>query len=303
MDAGRRFVFDVEVSPNGEWAATGSQDGSVRVFDWRTGRVIQRWTHTGNDPEAIGWLDDRRLVFSAQSGRWEVYEVGSPERVGLIAGQGDAYAFDRHGDWLFAAGNAHNTCAWSIADPSSPAWCDSLDGSGNTVVPLPGGRLFEASYGAELRVLEASTGAVLARSTVAGIAFGRGAVSPDGGDVALTVRADDGSTSLVRMRIPRGDAAAAPPAEVVWSTPGDRALSVDWSPDGATLAAATINGAIALYDASTGRLLAQTHAHHPSAWRAVFVDGGRALLSVGSEGILRTWELSDARPPLAAPPR
>lgn len=297
MDAGRRFVFDVAVSPSGEWAATGSQDGSVRVFDWRTGRVIQRWTHSGHDPEAIGWLDDRRLVLSTESGHWEVYEVGAAERVGLIVGHGDAYAFSARGDWLFATGNAHDTCAWSIADPSAPAWCDPLEGSGNTVVPLPGGRLFEASYGAELRVLEGSTGAVLARSVVPGIAFGRGAVSPDGGDVVLTVRADDGSTSLARMHLPRGDDSSAPPAEVVWSTPGDRALSVDWSPDGSTLAAATINGAVALYDASTGQLLAQTHAHHPSAWRAVFVDDGRALLSVGGEGTLRTWDLSDARPP------
>jgi WD40 repeat protein len=126
-------------------------------------------------------------------------------------------------------------------------------------------------------------------------AWGWGDASPDGRSYAVSLH-HRGPTHLERLELP-AVAGGAPeqPAVVRWSAPLPSLAYVSWSPDGSTIAAATLAGPILLYDAETGALLARLRGHTPFSLAAVFVDNGAALASVGGDGDVRIWDRADLR--------
>jgi WD40 repeat protein len=76
----------------------------------------------------------------------------------------------------------------------------------------------------------------------------------------------------------------------------DFTTSLAWSPEGGRLAAASVSGQVAIYDAAQGRalhLFEQAHADgcDALAWR----PDGRALATAGRDGLWKLWDAADGK--------
>ena len=56
---GSTRVRSVSVSPSGEWVASGSEDGVVRVWDLGNGREVWRWDLRGGAVQSVAWSPNR----------------------------------------------------------------------------------------------------------------------------------------------------------------------------------------------------------------------------------------------------
>jgi WD40 repeat protein len=105
------------------------------------------------------------------------------------------------------------------------------------------------------------------------------AISPDGAWVAA---ASYGGRAMVW---------ALAGEEVVGIQAGDRNLSkVVFSPDGSLLATCGIGGDILVWSLPDGEPVATLSGHEVAVLSVVFIDGGRALASLGYERTIRLWD-------------
>ncbi|MEZ6243313.1 MAG: protein kinase [Phycisphaerales bacterium] len=253
---------------------TGSTDGSVRLWDVRRGQGIQTITRSG------AFLVD---VTSSPDGR----------RLAVCADRGDITIHD------LASGEVLQR--WTLA-PSDGALRDlvfSPDGRRAAVTFSQGQvQLRDADSG---EVIERLSGPVLRRATAVKL---RGSFSPDGRYYA----APDPDAGSVRL----WDATSLEPAGTI-PVRGLRPFDAEFSPDSRTIAVAcrapegSAGGAVVLFDAETGRLLAHyeefvggitnVRFHPSSEILAVAGDEGeacmidlatgarRALLGIGSDSV------------------
>jgi len=81
-----------------------------------------------------------------------------------------------------------------------------------------------------------------------------------------------------------------PPLEVTRRLEiGDCVADVAWSPDGKTLAVASLGGPILLFDGLSGRLRHELAGHPLGTSALAWHPDGRILASVGMDGIVRRW--------------
>jgi RNA polymerase sigma factor (sigma-70 family) len=146
-----------------------------------------------------------------------------------------------------------------------------------------GKTLASVSREKSLRLWDAATGKQRWMTTIQLDWAGVVALSPDGKTVAVGGFRD----GLIRL----------------WSvetkkelqsikTPQQFVLTLDFSPDGSSLASAGASGTIQLWDPTTGRLLNQLDTKSNVTTELTFVYDGRALVSGHGDGSVRLWEMA-----------
>ncbi|HRI16007.1 MAG TPA: serine/threonine-protein kinase [Verrucomicrobiota bacterium] len=131
-----REVFGLAFSPDGERLLTGSQDGLVRVWDWRTSRLLAIWFGHSFGVEAARWSPDGSAV--ATGGRDQIVRLWSATNFAeLIALKGHAarvtgLAFSPDGQRLASASVDKTLRIWDLAQaswvvPSRPWRASILD--------------------------------------------------------------------------------------------------------------------------------------------------------------------------------
>jgi ribosome biogenesis protein ERB1 len=68
---GSTRVRSISVSPSGEWVASGSEDGMVRIWDLGNGREVWRWNLKGGAVQNVEWSPNREeaMLAALVSGR------------------------------------------------------------------------------------------------------------------------------------------------------------------------------------------------------------------------------------------
>ncbi|HWE36894.1 MAG TPA: WD40 repeat domain-containing protein [Isosphaeraceae bacterium] len=64
------------------------------------------------------------------------------------------------------------------------------------------------------------------------------------------------------------------------------------TPDGKTLASGDLNGVVKLWDAATGRVLANLEGHKGAVFALAFGAGGKTLASAGADRTIRLWDVA-----------
>jgi WD40 repeat protein len=258
------FIPALAFSPNGEWLATGSRDGTIRV--WPVGSIADGASQAATAP-----------IWQA-----EAHQKGV-----------NSLVFSPDGQWLASGGNDAVARIWN---PSTGEPLGMLIG-GTFAVPSiafsPDSKSLAIANGEYIRLRdpesESITGTLLSETPVYTLAY-----SPDGrllaaGDISNGIQVWDPSQAFRT-----GSETYPTPLKMAGHTARPtsyRALVWDiaFNPDGSVLASAGGDQTVRLWDVSSGNLLASLTGHEDAVTSIAFSPDGTLLASGGLDGRLLLW--------------
>ena len=284
------WVRTVALSGDGRLAVSGSDDGTVRVWDLRDG--TERYTLRGHDSGvwSVAVTPDGRLAVSGSlDGTVRVWDLETGGLVHILRGHDNSV-------WTVALTPDGALAVSGGADGTAHVW-DLRDGAPRAVLRGHGGAVMHAVIGQDGRLLVTKSEDGTLRTWrlptgTAGLCLDSGERHVRTSGVAVTDRhalfAGDGGAVYVwdlRDGGPTWTLAAA--NGVTWA--------VAVTGDGRYAVSSSAAGSLLVWDLETGGLVRTLRGH--AGWVGVLVmtPDGRRVLSGGDDAILRLWDISDGR--------
>jgi WD40 repeat protein len=295
-------VFCVAFSPDGQYLATATRDGFVRLCRATSGQELRKWQAHAETATCVRFSPDSRYL---ASGSWDrTVKVWDVEKV--LQGEVPAPLLRRE-----------------LTDPVVRVWSVSFSRDGQRLASA-GGR--EAEEKGELKVWDMNTGQeALALSFTRGLRWVQ--FSPDGRrlgtcgqDLVQILDAQTGREQLAwrdpegifervafspdgrRIAAVGGTFAVYPDRQVkVWDAQtGQEVLSlgghvgalrgVAFSPDGRCIASAGLDQTIKLWDTTTGQEVLTLRGHIDNVFCVAFSPDGHRLASSSVDKTVRIWD-------------
>jgi WD40 repeat protein len=273
-------VYGLVFSSDGRLLASGSRDGTIRVWDVALRRETRAVTGTGNWD--VYFAPDDGHVASTDGTLWDVV---SGEEVLAADVQGARAAFSPNGAWMASAGyNApielwdlntesivktlagHTDRVFGLAFSPDSTLLASGSGMGPSDVSDFTVKVWDLESGRELRVLPGHRGDVHA------VAF-----SPDGG--LLASASTDYTVKLWDVRS----------GELVHNLRHrDGLWDVTFSPDGSLLASGGVGRQVRLWDVASGQELRSLR-HQDEVMAVAFSPDGSLLAAAGYDYVVYLW--------------
>jgi WD40 repeat protein len=283
------WVMSLAFSPDSAILASGGKDQTIRLWDVRTGRLLQSikghnrrvWTLAWppNGETLVSGSDDQTIRFwDPQTGRLLRTWHGRGRATTSVAFRPDGKQLASTSDdpciWLWNIDTqrlvqrlyGHTWGSWSVA--FSPDGTLLASGSDDHTILL-----WNMQTGHPLHVLEH-------QGYVWSVAF-----SPDG--TLLASGSDDHTIRLWDTR--EGSARRVLPGQSCW------VWSIAFSPDGTLLASGSDDYTLNIWDIQTGNLLGSWKGHTASIRVCAYCPDGALLASGGDDGTIRLWDIKTGR--------
>jgi len=285
-------VGSVAFHPDGNRIAAACGDGTVKVWDSRTAKVVQTLHgHKGYVFSVAFRPPDGRYLASAGADRtvrvWdlttsqEVFQC--PGHVGEYGGMAYAVAFSPDGRRLFAGDEDGSAVLWDAADGREILRLPEKHENTAVAVAFSGdGRLLASgSWGGVLRIWEAGSGRLL--HTIAAHEHRISAIvfHPDGQSLATassdrTVKTWNAATGKA-LRSLRGHVGLV--------------LGLAFSRDGQRLfSSGGEDKSVKIWDPLTGREILNLRGHASSCWCVTPSPDGRRVASASADRTIRIWD-------------
>jgi WD40 repeat protein len=305
-------VTSVAFSPDGLTLASGSWDGTLKLWEVGDGRPKLKQTFRGewDEVEAVAFAPDGSTIAglgvgfdNVPFGMVKVWAIGATRGRVLIRQEGkiDAIAFSPDGA----------TLATACGDRGSVMLLDVPTGEERAVLSGHRAPIWAMAYAPDGKGLAVASGVVPALAGPAG-AGDTGEVRL--WDLAATVpstraRLDSHEHGVISVAIsPDGAMLASGGFDrtvKIWNmhTGRERAsltghkgwvAAVAFSPDGSLLATGSHDQLIKLWDAATGQELAILGAHSGAVYTLAFSPDGSRLASGSLDGTVRVWDVEQA---------
>jgi WD40 repeat protein len=297
LEGHARDVLSVAFSPDGETILSGSQDGTVKVWDIKTGELkhsIALWADFSHevgdqkrDPEvwSMAFSPDTKLFATGGfDGTLRLWDLGTGRERDVLKRTGGlvfSLAFSPDGTLLVSSGYDGTLLVWDVATGNQVATLTGHEGWARSLVFSPDGKtLATGSSDTTVRLWDVGTGTVISvlkghDREVAALTF-----SPDGETLA--------SNSVDGM-IQFWDMETGQKRPSVIRIYGEAIMA--FSPDGAKLATSTQYGFLQIWDASTGEPIALVSTHTSPINSIAFSPDNRMIASGGEDGLVRIWDV------------
>jgi WD40 repeat protein len=294
LEGHTREVLNLSFSLDGQSVLSGSQDGTVKLWDVTTGdlqRIISLWDDFSyevgeqkRDKEvwSMAFSPDGKLLASGGfDGKLRLWNLSTSRQRTVLKGHSKQIAnlvFSPDGMLLASYGIDGNIFVWDVetgkqrAALSSPGMVQSLIFSPDGKTLAYGGagmtvRLWDVETGKERVELSEHTG-------VLSLAF-----SPDG------LLASSGLIGTVRLWDEETGTSGIFRERAGWI------MNMVYSPDGTWLATYAWDGSLRLWETATGNLRADLATHTSPVTSVAFSPDTTILASGGEDGSVRLWEI------------
>ena len=285
-------VRGLAISADGGTALSGSFDSAAILWDLRRDAAEQVLRFHDSAVNAVALLRDGRAVTAGEDGRIALWTRGRAEPDKVLTGHTApiaGLAVSPDGRTLASASWDHTIRLWPLGG-GTPVVLEGHSQNVNGVAfTLDGKAVVSAGYDATVRIwpLPQPAPPIVAALPAPLNAI---AVAPDGEIVA------GGADGEVHFLSPAGalrGAVKASPTPVI-------ALAL--SRDGTRIAAAGINGAVAIIDRKTRIVMRTLVGPGMPVWSVAFFPDGRTLLTGGADRMIRRWDTDTGAPidPIAA---
>jgi eukaryotic-like serine/threonine-protein kinase len=292
----RGSVRGVAFSPDGKRIATAHDDGTVGIYDARTGREVRSLVgHIGSVSSVTfdgaghriitGGFDRTVRVWDADTGEPKFVLRGHTRPVLSVAFRPgtDQVASSTHGAYDTFLGAGFEIKQWDLAGGKEIRTLHHRRGWSYTSVAFShdGRHLFSSAvWGGRLRVWDPESG-----KEVAERGFPQNsrclAVSPADGRVAFGCAGDVGITE------PQSG-----PGLRTFCGHNGTVLGVAFSPDGTRVASASEDGTVKVWGVADGREVAHLRGHTGGVTAVVFGRDGNTLVTTSEDGTAKVWEVS-----------
>jgi len=280
-------VNRAEFSPDGQWVASSSDDGTVRVWESATGSERFRLQHSEPMNRIVFSPDSSYLLTFARgpSNVANLWSMHDGERVGLIEGHSGPMSVGRFSPdgRRIATGSIDRTLKlWNVDRLLNRNTFARHAESVNDLTLSPDGRwIATTSSDNTMRIADSRTG--IERVVYACFAhFGGKAVafSPDGTQAALVL---DLFTPMV-LDLEKGILRTA------FTGHAGRINGVAFSPDGTRVVTASWDSTARVWDAATGKEYLALKGHARSVTSAVYSPDGHYILTTSADDTTRIWD-------------
>jgi WD40 repeat protein len=283
-------IASVAWSPDGRCVATGSYDGTVKVWDAAGGRELT--TLSGHDDwvRSVAWSPDgERLASGSDDGTIKVWDAASGRELTTLSGHDHTVltvAWSPDGRHLASGSEDKTVKVW---ESSLGRLVNTLSGHHDYVLTVAwspdGTRLASGSEDMTVKVWELSSGRLV--NTLSGhnnLVFSV-AWSPDG--TRLAFGSSDATVKVWESSSGR----------LVNTLSGHNNLvsSVAWSPDGARLASGSYDKTVKLWEAPSGRPLNTLSGHDSFVLTVAWSPDGERLTSGSDDRTVKVWDAASGR--------
>jgi len=278
------FIFEVDISPDGKYLATGSVDRTARLWDLATGETIRTFSgHTGAI-DGLAFSPDGKTLITGGDQTVRLWDVATGEELqvfsGHTAGVGDV-EFSPDGQSIISSSGDQTARIWDVASGqtlhvltghSSYLTRVTYSPDGKYVLTSSGddtARLWDTATGDEVRIFTGHS------EDVSAIAY-----SPDGQYIAT------GDAQTARLwEVATG--------QVVREFSGHRAWvgGIEFSPDGQLLLTGSGDRTARLWDVETGQTLRVFTDSRAELQDVAFSPDGQLVVAAGDDRIARVWNL------------
>jgi WD40 repeat protein len=283
---------NIAVSPDGKTIATGSTDGTVELWEARTGRLRGRLAGHAGPVSAVAFSPDRTRLVSRVNDALYLWDPADGRLIAVLRGHRafvTTFEFSPDGRFLISGGQEDDVVRWWDAHSGTALKTFAIPGRGCYYTKFnPDGQrvAFVALEGQPPRMrgtfwlLDTRTGVkkqILPDLPPWSVTF-----SPDGGALACGADWPDN-----RVRLTDADS-----GKVLHVLAGhkNRVTRVAFSPDGARLVSASMDQTARLWDAKSGKLLAVLAGHSHQLHDVQFSPDGSRIFTCSQDKTIRIWD-------------
>jgi TRAP-type C4-dicarboxylate transport system substrate-binding protein len=278
-------LWGVTFSPDGKYLATGSHDGTARLWDIATGQTIRIFSgHTG-EVEQVAFSPDGKYLLTAGEGDQtaRLWDVASGAMVQVFSGHtgGVAYiAFSPDGKTIATGGGDPTARIWDITSGATLNILNQGSPFSGLAFSPDGKYLLTASEGGTVHLWDMVTGNKVRDfddlDNVSAATY-----SPDGKYVAIGL--ENGKVTLL-------DPAA---GQMVREFSGHQSLvtNIEFSPDGRYLLTGSWDQTARLWDLATGGTLHIFGGHRGRVLGVTFSPDGGMIATASNDTVARVWDL------------